>query len=142
MRGEEATDIIDAHHHLWDRSRFPQPWIDPGMMGALDDDFGLSELEPLTRAAGVSGTVLVHALASVDETVHLLKVAASSVLIQGVVGWVDLTAVDIADQIARLRTGPGGEFLVGVRHLAQVLADPTHMDRMEFRRGEEAVGAA
>lgn len=142
MRGEEATDIIDAHHHLWDRSRFPQPWIDPGMMGALDDDFGLSELEPLTRAAGVGGTVLVHVLPSVDETVHLLEVAASSSLIKGVVGWVDLTALDVADQIARLRTEPGGELLVGIRHLAQGQADPAHMDQPVFRHGVEVVGAA
>src|SRR5690625_2592159 len=86
------TSIIDSHHHLWDRSVFAQPWIDPDSMARINHDFGLRELEPLARAAGVSGTVLVHALPSIDETIHLLEVAAASELIQGVVGWLDLTA--------------------------------------------------
>lgn len=139
---EPIDDIIDAHHHLWDRSRFAQPWIDPATMGAIDHDFGLPDLEPLARAAGVGGTVLVHALPSIGETVYLLELAAGSDLIQGVVGWVDLTAADVPEQIERLRAGRGGEFLVGVRHLAQAESDPAHLDRTDLRQGVTALGGS
>lgn len=133
---------IDAHHHLWNRATFPQPWIDPVGMAAIDDDFVLPDLEPLASAAGVSGTVLVHALPDVAETIHLLEVAAGAELIQGVVGWVDLTADDVTGAIEQLRSGPGGELLVGIRHMAQGETDPAHLDRDDLRRGIEALGAA
>ena len=61
----------------------------------------------------------MQTIPSVEETVEFLSVAAESSLVAGVVGWVDLTAPDIADRLAALRSGPGGEALVGIRHQAQ-----------------------
>ncbi|GIJ80962.1 L-fuconolactonase [Micromonospora phaseoli] len=145
MTGEQMPGpggIIDAHHHLWVRSRHPQPWIDPVTMAAIDADFTPADLAPLARAAGVTGTVVVQSIASAAETVDLLGVAAEDSVVLGVVGWVDLTARDVTDRIDRLRAAPGGDRLVGIRHLVQGEADPAYLDRPDVRRGIVAVGAA
>jgi predicted TIM-barrel fold metal-dependent hydrolase len=133
---------VDAHHHLWVRSRFPQPWIDPATMGAIEADFEPADLEPVARAAGVVATVVVQSVGSVAETAHLLAVAAGSALVRAVVGWVDLTATDVAAQLRRLRDGTGGDRLVGIRHLVQSEDDPGYLDRADVRRGVAAVGDA
>ncbi|MEW1587345.1 amidohydrolase family protein [Micromonospora vinacea] len=134
--------IVDAHHHLWVRARHPQPWIDPVTMAAIDADFEPADLAPPARAAGVTATVVVQSVASDSETVDLLGVAAEDTLVTGVVGWVDLTAADVADRLDRLRAARGGERLVGIRHLVQSETDPTYLDRADVRRGIAAVGAA
>ena len=81
-------------------------------------------------------------LADLDETREFLALAAGSDLVAGVVGWVDLTAPGIADDLAALRAGPGGDLLVGVRHLVQGEADPAWLTRPDVGRGLAAVGAA
>ncbi|WP_309231983.1 amidohydrolase family protein [Micromonospora tarensis] len=136
------TGIVDAHHHLWVRARHPQPWIDPVTMAAIDADFEPADLAPLARAAGVTETVVVQSIASETETVDLLEMAAEDALVRGVVGWVDLTADDVADRLDRFRAGPGGDRLVGIRHLVQSETDPAYLDRPDVRRGIAAVGAA
>ncbi|MEV2238314.1 amidohydrolase family protein [Micromonospora sp. NPDC049891] len=138
----DPARIVDAHHHLWVRARHPQPWIDPVTMSAIDADFELTDLAPLARAAGVTATVVVQSIASARETLDLLRAAADDVLVGGVVGWVDLTADDVADRLDRLRAAPGGQHLVGVRHLVQSETDPAYLDRPDVRRGIAAVGAA
>ena len=76
-----------------------------------------------------------------EETPDLLQMAQTAPEVGGVVGWVDLSAPDIADRLAALRQSPGGEYLVGVRHLVQDEPDPDWLRRPEVRRGLEAVGA-
>lgn len=138
----EPAGIVDAHHHLWIRARHPQPWIDPVAMAAIDADFDVDDLTPLAEATGVTETVVVQAVGVEAETVDLLAVAAEDNLVRGVVGWVDLTAEDVADRIERLRAAPGGARLVGVRHLVQSEPDPAYLDRPDVRRGIRAVGTA
>ena len=48
----------------------------------------------------------------------------------------------MADEIARLRDGPGGDRLVGIRHLVQDEPDPDWLGRADVLRGLRAVGAA
>ncbi|MHA4950819.1 amidohydrolase family protein [Micromonospora sp. SD19] len=134
--------IVDAHHHLWVRARHPQSWIDPVTMAAIDADFEPADLAPLARAAGVTATVVVQSIPSMAETVDLLGIAAEDTVIRGVVGWVDLTADDVAERLDRLRSARGGERLVGIRHLVQSETDPAYLDRPDVRRGIAAVGAA
>ncbi|MGX4653833.1 amidohydrolase family protein [Micromonospora sp. SCSIO 07396] len=133
---------VDAHHHLWVRARHPQPWIDPATMAAIDADFTPDDLARVTRAAGVTGTVLVQANSTEAETVDLLGVAADHPLVRGVVGWLDVTTPDAADRLARLRATRGGHLLVGVRYSVQDEPDPAFLDRADVRRGITAVGAA
>jgi L-fuconolactonase len=130
--------IIDAHHHLWeDLTRRDYDWLadlDPIRRPYTVDD--LAAVTPADR------TVLVQTVATVEETEEFLATAAATPLIAGVVGWVDLTAPDIADRLAALREGPGGETLVGIRHPAQGEADPDWLVRPDVVRGIRAVAEA
>jgi L-fuconolactonase len=134
--------IVDAHHHLWVRARHPQPWIDPVTMAAIDADFTTADLTSVTAAAGVTQTVVVQSISSQSETADLLQLAHATDVIGGVVGWVHLTARNVADRIARLQAGDGSDWLVGFRHLVQEETDPGFLDRPDVRRGIAAVGAA
>jgi L-fuconolactonase len=64
---------------------------------------------------------------------------ADGALVAGVVGWTDLTAPGVADALAALRGGPGGDRLVGIRHQVQGEADPLWLGRPDVRRGLAAV---
>jgi L-fuconolactonase len=136
------SGIIDAHHHLWNRERHPQPWIDPVGMAAIDADFGPGDLAAHTAPSGVRGTVVVQSIHCETETIDLLGTAEHHELIMGVVGWVDLAAADVAGRIDRLRARPGGGKLVGIRHLVQDETDPGFLRRGDIRRGIAAVGDA
>jgi L-fuconolactonase len=130
---------IDAHHHLWDLSARPQEWLDESELKPIRRDFGLADLREVTGAAGVDATVLVQVLPDVEETGEFLALAGESELVAGVVGWVDLTAPDVAEQLDRLRRGPGGERLVGIRHLVQAEPDPDWLTRPDVVAGLHAV---
>jgi len=82
----------------------------------------------------------VQALSSQHETEWLLDYAKSVHVVGGVVGWVDLTAADVADEIGRLCDG-AGRLLVGFRHSAQSEADPRWLNRKDVARGLRAIEA-
>ncbi|MYX19787.1 amidohydrolase, partial [Streptomyces sp. SID8380] len=103
-----TADIVDAHHHVWQLSVRPQPWITGPGLAPLLRDFTLAELEPQARAAGVNTTVVVQTVSSEDETAELLALAAGPGPVGAVVGWTDLTAPDVAERVAALRELPGG----------------------------------
>jgi L-fuconolactonase len=131
---------IDAHHHLWDLARRPQPWLDGPEMTALRRDFTLTDLAAEAKAAGIDRTVLVQVLADLAETAEFLALADGSELVAGVVGWADLTSDALADTLAELRSGPGGSRLVGIRHLVQGEADPRWLARPDVVRSLRVVG--
>jgi L-fuconolactonase len=136
--------VVDAHHHLWVRSRHPQDWIDPVGMAAIDADFTPADLP--AAAHGVDATVVVQSVSRWSETDELLAVAASpeghEARVAGVVGWADLHAHGLEDRLAALRAGPGGDRLVGIRTMVQAEADPGYLDRPDVHAGIAAVGAA
>ena len=137
------TPRIDAHHHVWDLARRPHHWLDGPESAAIRRTFGLGDLAGQAAAAGVTGTVLVQVLPDLAETAEFLALAAGSELVAGVVGWVDLTEGDaVTERLAALRAGPGGELLVGVRHLVQGEPDDRWLCRPDVRRGLAAVAAA
>lgn len=136
-----AVTRVDAHHHVWDLERRPHTWLDGQEMAPIRRTFTLDDLAPLAAAAGIERTVLVQVLPEVQETKEFLALAASSPLVAGVVGWVDLIDAGIADVVAELRSGPGGDKLVGIRHLVQgELSD--WLDRPDVRRGLAVVADA
>ncbi|MDX3526780.1 amidohydrolase family protein [Streptomyces sp. ID05-39B] len=134
--------IVDAHHHVWDLSVRDQDWITGPELAPLRRDFTLADLRPKARAAEVTATVLVQTITVAEETPEFLVLAASSDLVCGVVGWTDLTAPDVADALAGLREGPGGEYLVGIRHQVQGEPDPRWLVRPDVLRGLTAVAEA
>ena len=124
---------IDAHHHVWDLGRRPQPWTDE--LPVLRRSFAFDELAPQLAAHDVDGTVVVHTVASLEETHELVGLAAAEPLVAGIVGWLDLEAPDLDETIAALRERPGGRRLVGARHQLQVEPDKSWLDRPTVRRG-------
>jgi predicted TIM-barrel fold metal-dependent hydrolase len=107
MNRELTSMIVDSHVHVWDLARRPQPWIDPGTMGVIHRSFGLDDLRHALDSAGLPEAVLVQVLNHPDETADFMRLAARTAVVAGVVGWVDLAAGDLDDQIGRLRAGPG-----------------------------------
>lgn len=108
--------------------------------------FDASDLRAVTAPAGVTATIVVQAVHDPGETAWLL---AQPEPVAGVVGWVDLTAPDVADRLAALRTAGAGEQqrgshppLVGIRHQAQDERDPSWLAREDVIRGVRAVAAA
>nr|WP_200886701.1 amidohydrolase family protein [Phaeacidiphilus oryzae] len=136
------TMVIDAHHHFWDPGTRRHAWLDGAAMAPLRRPYGVAELRDEAERSGVDGTVLVQVLNAAEETAEFLATAEASELVRGVVGWVDLRAPDVADRLDRMRELPGGELLVGVRHLVQDEPDPEWLLRADVRRGLRAVGAA
>lgn len=134
--------IVDAHHHVWDLSVRDQDWIKGPELQPLRRNFGVGDLAPEARAAGVGRTVLVQTITVPQETPEFLALAAEHELIAGVVGWTDLTRPDIADELSRLRELPGGRYLKGIRHQVQGEADPEWLLRADVRRGLAAVAEA
>jgi L-fuconolactonase len=124
---------IDAHHHVWDLGRRPQPWTDD--LPVLRRSFAFDELAPQLRDQEVAATVVVHTVDSLAETHELLALAAARPEVAGVVGWLDLEAADLDESIAAACEGPGGRHLVGARHQLQVEPDKAWLDRPAVRRG-------
>jgi L-fuconolactonase len=132
--------IVDAHHHIWDPAAARHAWLDG--LPALNRPFSLADFAQAGGPEGVTASVLVQVLASAAETEGFLALATASGLVAGVVGWADLTGAAVGDEIARLRAGPGGDLLAGIRHLVQDEPDPDWLGRPDVRRGLRAVGAA
>ena len=72
----------------------------------------------------------------------MLRTAVAHDLVGAVTGWVDLTAPSVADDLAVLRTGIGGDYLRAIRHLVQDEPDPNWLCRPDVRRGLQAVADA
>ncbi|MBF4607784.1 amidohydrolase family protein [Curtobacterium sp. VKM Ac-1393] len=130
--------IIDAHHHLWDPADRPYPWMDDSV-APIRRRFDVDDLRAATQDTGVTRTIVVQAVHDPDETAWLLEQPGP---VAGVVGWVDLTAADVVDRIAAVRARPGGERLVGIRHLVQDEPDPYWLARPDVARGVRALADA
>jgi L-fuconolactonase len=140
--GPPKGNVVDAHQHLWDLSVRPQPFLDQPGLEPLRRKFGPADLAAVAGPAGVTATIVVQTVTEPGETPELLAVAASGGLVSAAVGWVDLTAPDVADAIGLLREQPGAGFLAGIRHPVLIEPDPGWLARPEVIRGLAAVAAA
>ncbi|GAA0540904.1 L-fuconolactonase [Rhizomicrobium palustre] len=130
--------LIDAHQHFWNPDRGDYGWLS-GPFAPIRRIFTPDDLSPELAANGVNATVLVQTWSSVDETRAFLTLASATPFIAGVVGWVDLTAANVADVIAELKAGQGGTYLVGIRHQVHDEPDADWLLRPDVRRGLQAV---
>ncbi len=121
---------IDAHQHFWRTDRGDYGWLTPDL-GPLYRDYAPDDLEPLLAECGVTRTVLVQAAPTTDETRFLLDLAANCSFIAGVVGWVDMDDVAMAE--TALAEFSGHPKFVGVRPMIQDIADPAWIKRPELR---------
>jgi len=138
--GAQTGTALDAHVHVWDLAVRPQPWTEG--LTTLQRSFSLDDVAPDLRAAGQHGVVVVHTVASAAETREMLALAAAQPLVAGVVGWVDLSRPDAAEQLEAARSGPDGTALAGIRHQLQEEPDPGWLARPQVRAGLRAVAAA
>lgn len=132
---------LDTHQHFWAFDESEYGWIVDEGLDALRRDFLPADLRPLLDAAGVEATIAVQARQTVQETEWLLGLARANPWIAGVVGWMDLAAGGVDEEAARLRERPGGERLVGMRHVIQAESDG-FMDQPAFRNGVRELGRA
>lgn len=107
--------IVDSHQHFWEPGRFDYPWMTPDVE-VLCQDYLPAHLLPILQRCKVEKTVLVQASNSLDETRWLLNLADQNPFIAGVVGWVDLTAENVAQQLREFTLYAGFK---GVRHLIE-----------------------
>src|SRR5262245_65723864 len=123
--------MIDAHVHFWRYNAAEYGWIDDSM-AKLRRDFLPSDADVEIARAGVDAVVAVQARQSLEETRWLLSLADAHPSIAGVVGWVDLRADDVGDELQSLTAFPK---LVGIRHIAQSEPDDRFLPGASVGRG-------
>lgn len=104
--------IIDAHQHFWDPSKFDYPWMSEKVQ-VIARRILPAELQPILRANGVEGTIVVQAISSNEEARWLLKLADENAFVAGVVTWCDLRNPDLGYILDDLQAQPKFK---GVRH--------------------------
>jgi L-fuconolactonase len=114
-----------------------------GDAAVLARRFDVDDLRRELATAPIEVTVVVQTVSDLAETEEFIATAAgSSGTIAGVVGWVDLTAPDVSDTLARLMRGSAGSLLVGIRHQLQDEDDAQWLLRDDVQRGLRAVDDA
>jgi L-fuconolactonase len=129
---------VDAHLHVWDLARRPQPWT--ANLPLLQRSFSLAHVRREQEGGAIGRVVLVQCLDDVAETRELLGLAALDERVAGVVGWLDLDAARFPHDLAELRAGSGGEWLVGLRHQLQAEPDKSWLDRTAVRSALRHLG--
>jgi L-fuconolactonase len=125
---------VDAHHHLWHYTPEDYGWIDQSMQ-ILQRDFLPADLALAATPAGIEATVAVQARQTLEETHWLLRLAAQSNLIRGVVGWAPIACEDFPAVLETLCREP---LLKGLRHIVQAEPDG-FLDHPAFNRGIAAL---
>ena len=125
---------IDAHHHFWDLTRpeFDYSWLSAPGNEAICQSYLPPTLAEHIKAVGVEKTVLVQTQHTLLENDWALELASQTDYIAGVVGWVDLTAADIEDQLLRYKDQ---KKFVGIRHITQDEPDNNFIIREDVLGG-------
>lgn len=126
---------IDAHQHFWRYDTDEYGWIDDSM-ASLRRDFLPADLKPEMDRAGFDACIAVQARQTLEESNWLLSLAEANSFVAGVIGWVDLQANNVQDQLAELANNPK---LLGVRHIVQGEPDDRFLLQPEFLRGIAAL---
>jgi L-fucono-1,5-lactonase len=129
-----SSGVVDSHVHLWDPTVGDARWLDEADH-RLNRAFTEEDLRSACPQSSNVSAVLITANASVDETSWFLQRLQDSSLFVGVVGWVDLLAPDLDDQLALLLDGPGGLKLKGIRHAVTTESNPDWLLRPEVIQG-------
>lgn len=122
---------IDAHQHFWLYNEQDYGWMDESCE-PIKRDFMPQDLKPLLEQLGFSGSVVVQARQTLEETEWLLSLADEHELIKGVVGWVDLCSDQVEEQLEKYASHPKFK---GVRHVVHDEPDDDFMLREDFQRG-------
>lgn len=126
---------IDTHQHFWKFDRVRDTWITDEMF-VIRKDFLPQQLAPLLQQNGFDGCITVQSDQSETENTFQLENAKENNFIKGIVGWVDLQAKNIGQQLSYY-----AQFkkLKGFRHILQGEAQRDFMLRPQFLRGIKAL---
>lgn len=122
---------IDSHQHFWHYNPVRDTWI-TREMEVLKKDYLPSDLLPLLQENNIDGCVAVQSAQTLTETEFLLRLADENEYIKAVVGWVDLQADNIYEQ---LKTFSNHKKLKGFRHILSSESDERFLLRDEFLQG-------
>jgi len=128
---------IDSHQHFWKFDPVRDSWIDESM-AAIQRDFMPADLKPVLDTHNINGCVAVQADQSESENEFLLAQSQNHSFIKGVVGWVNLQAANITDELAYY-----SDFnkMKGFRHVLQGEPDRALMLNPQFMKGITALKA-
>ncbi len=124
----QPGQMIDTHQHLWKPSERRYEWLEAAGL-PLNADFGPELVEADVAAAGITGTVLVQAADSYEDTFYMLSVAARTPVVRGVVAWAPLDRADEA--AAALDLYAGSPVVRGIRVLNHGYEDTRWLLRPE-----------
>ena len=122
---------IDAHQHFWQFDPVRDNWINEEM-AIIQHDFLPQQLEKILSENGIDGSVIVQSDQSEKENEFQLNNAAQYDFIRGVVGWVDLQAVDIEEKLLYYQQF---KKLKGFRHVLQGEPQRDLMLQPAFKNG-------
>src|SRR2546423_8095434 len=128
--------IIDAHQHFWKYDPIRDSWI-TDEMSALKHDYFPENLAHELDANGIDASIAVQADQSENETLFLLDMANRHDRVAGVVGWVDLRSLRLAERLQFFSQFPK---LRGFRHIAQAEPDDRFLIRDDFVKGVAQLG--
>lgn len=126
---------IDAHQHFWKFDPVRDSWITEDM-AVIKGDFMPADLAPLLKENGFDGCVVVQSDQSIEENDFQLKNVDEYSFIKGIVGWVDLRADTIEQQLEEYSQH---KKLKGFRHILQGEAQRDLMLTPKFINGLSAL---
>ena len=114
---------IDSHQHFWKYNTGDYQWIDD-KMEVLKRDFLSEHLAEEQRKWDFDGSISIQARQNEQENKFLLNQSENNPLIKGIVGWIDLRANNVEEQLSN-----ASKFVKfrGVRH---VIHDEPDIDFM------------
>ena len=88
--------IIDSHQHFFDPDGGDYPWLEEAPYAPIRRVWTPQDFLNETASVPVRHSVLVQTWSSLQETEEFLVLASRHNFIAGVVGWVDLTDVEVS----------------------------------------------
>ncbi|WP_394676347.1 amidohydrolase family protein [uncultured Sphingobacterium sp.] len=126
---------IDTHQHFWKFDPIRDSWITEEMQ-VIKRDFSPLDIQFVLERNGFGGSVAVQADQSKEETAYLVQLANDYPFIKGVVGWIDLQAADIRQQLDGYQSDT---VIKGFRHIVEGEADPDFLIRPAILNGLKAL---
>jgi L-fuconolactonase len=131
-------EIVDSHVHFWNPKALEYFWLTPSQPVFLQQAFLPDQLESERLQTGVKYGVHVQVGHDPRENDWILEITKPYPWIRGVVGWLDLTATDLAVQLEHRKKDPRFK---GVRHLTHAIEDANWLGRKDVEAGLEILAA-
>lgn len=129
---------VDTHQHLWVMSERKYDWLVPEY-GVIYNDFRPKDVAQDVSSAGITGTVLIQAADTYDDTFYMLSVAAANPKIVGVVGWLPFDRTSEAE--AAMDLFAKSKLIRGFRNLTHNYEDPRWILRPEVQKTLEIMAS-